>query len=476
MASLRKLFWGLLFIVIAPVVRGQHQDINEKPEIYKGVTDTAVATGSLLEAFRKGTVNGHFRYFFMATDNQRGLTDYYANAAGGGLRYETGRFYGFQVAVSGFYTFNLGSSDFTVPDSATGQYNRYEVALFDIENPGQKSELSRLEEFYLRYNFGRGKLVFGRQFINTPFINLQDGRMRPTSVNGFWADLRMSSKWRIQGGWLFAISPRGTMKWFNAGSSIGVYPGGVNTDGSPSGYKNRVSSEGVALFGISGSLKNNIKIQLWNVFSENIFNTSFFQADIGRDRSGIPGFYGGLQAIYQTSLHDGGNPDPEKTYFQKGESSIVLGWKAGWKNRKWDANLNFTRITSHGRYLMPREWGRDPFFTFMPRERNEGYGNVIACVARINYSKPGSPFKSGISAGYFRLPAVTDFRLNKYGMPSYAQFNLDLRYRFKGILNGLEGQLLVAAKTKEGQTNGNRKYVFNKVNLLNYNLVFNFYF
>jgi hypothetical protein len=63
----------------------------------------------------------------MATDNESGLTDYFANAGGGGIRFETARFKGFQFGVSGFYIFNLGSSDLTKKDSASNQLNRYEL-------------------------------------------------------------------------------------------------------------------------------------------------------------------------------------------------------------------------------------------------------------------------------------------------------------------------------------------------------------
>ena len=106
----------------------------------------------------------------MSTQNKKALTDYYANAAGGGIRYETAKFHGFQMAVSGFYIFNIGSSDFTKPDSATGQYNRYETALFDVTDPANKKDLDRLEEFYIKYNLKNSNIVFGRQLINTAFI------------------------------------------------------------------------------------------------------------------------------------------------------------------------------------------------------------------------------------------------------------------------------------------------------------------
>ena len=31
---------------------------------------------------------------------------------------------------------------------------------------------------------------------------------------------------------------------------------------------------------------------------------------------------------------------------------------------------------------MPREWGKEPFYTFLPRERNEGLGNIHAFTVK----------------------------------------------------------------------------------------------
>ena len=108
-----------------------------------------------------------------------------------------------------------------------------------------------------------------------------------------------------------------------------------------------------------------------------------------------------------------------------------------------EASLNYNRITSNSRYLMPREWGKDPFFTFMPRERNEGFGNVDAVVTKLNYNIPKTNLKTSLSFGYFHLPDVKNYKLNKYGMPSYTQLNADVRYIFTGLCKGLETQLLI---------------------------------
>jgi len=185
-------FWGSSF--------AQHQEVSEKPDIWKGRENKANDTSSLLSDFNLGHTEGHFRYFFMATDNQAGLTDYYANAAGGGIRLETLKYKAFQFAVSGFFVFNIGSSDFSKSDSTTKQFNRYELSLFDIENHRNFKDIDRLEELHLKYNYKQSFARIGRQLINTPFINLQDGRMRPTSVEGLWLELNEFRKVKVEGG------------------------------------------------------------------------------------------------------------------------------------------------------------------------------------------------------------------------------------------------------------------------------------
>ena len=127
---MRKYFFLTYILFHTTYLFAQHQELTEVPDMYK--ENKSTDTKSLLYAFKSGSVNGHFRYFYISTDNQNKLTDYFANAAGGGLSFETARFYGFQIAVSGFYTFNLCSSDFTKPDSTTKHFNIYESALFEI--------------------------------------------------------------------------------------------------------------------------------------------------------------------------------------------------------------------------------------------------------------------------------------------------------------------------------------------------------
>lgn len=465
-----------LFVVISTSANAQHQEISDKPDIWKGKKNTEnIDSTSILNAFKKGHFSGHFRAFLMATNNKGNLTDYYANAIGGGLKFESANFHHVQFGVSGFYIFDIGSSDFSKLDSSTGQANRYELALFEIPNPQNKINIDRLEELYLRYNFKHSTITLGKQLINTPFINLQDGRMRPTEVLGLWTEIKEAKKFKFEGGILTKISPRSTLEYYSIGKSIGIYSTGVNTDGSKSGYKNNLNSKMIALLGITYEKANHLKVQVWNQFVENIFNTSMIQAEYKIPSTKYSSWLFGFQSIFQTAIHDGGNSNASSTYFNKHGKSFAYGAKLAFQQSKMELSLNYNRITSLGRYLMPREWGREPFFTFMPRERNEGLGDVHAFVFRANYKFPKVRVKSNLSLGYYQLPDISNFELNKYGMPSYAQMNVDLRYEFNKLFKGLETQLLIAHKINASNQN-QPKALFNKVDMTNYNFILNFHF
>ncbi len=472
---MKKLFTLIVLSILSLHLFAQHQEVNEKPGLWKEKEMETDST-SLLSAFKRGHASGHLRYFFMATQNKGELTDYHANAVGGGIKFETARLKNFQLGVSGFFVFNVASSNLAVPDASTNQPNRYEIGLFDIEDASNKKDIDRLEEMYIKYHFKNSSLTFGKQLLNTPFINLQDGRMRPSEVEGLWAEINQFKKIKIELGYLYGMSPRSTVKWYKVGESIGIYPVGINDAGTKSGYAGNLESNGIILSGITYQHSKNLKLMLWNQLTTNIFNSSLLQADYEYSLPNKSKLFAGGQLIRQDAVNDGGNADAAKTYFKKGSTSYSFGGRVGWKNNRWETSLNYNRITTHGRYLMPREWGRDPFFTFLPRERNEGLGDVHAIVGKLGYKIPKARIVAAIGFGHFQLPDVTNFALNKYGLPSYNQLNVDVRYKFAGFLKGFETQLLYVYKGKTGNSYNNDKYVINKVEMNLWNLVFNYQF
>lgn len=434
-------------------------------------------TNNLQYFFRQGTFYGHARYFFMATDNSDQLSDYYANAFGMGIGYETGSFKNFQVGISGNFIYNLNSSDLAQKDPLSKQGSRYELGLFDIENPNNHADLDRLEDLYIKYNYKQSDIKLGKQHIRTPFINPQDGRMRPTLVDGVILNFNQIKQLKIEVGLLTSISPRSTVKWYGIGTSIGVYNSGLNPDGSLSDYAGNIKSDHIAYIGITKKLGKQHEIQAWDMLVENVFNTSLVQYNGHIQLNPSNKIILGAQGIAQQAINHGGNEDQSKTYMEKNAKSYTFGGRLGISNNSLGAlTFNYNRITSHGRYLMPREWGRDAFFTFMPRERNEGYGDLHAfnLVGSRVFGKSG--LRADLSYGQYYLPDVKNTRLNKYGMPSYWQMNADIRYQAKGFFKGIELQLLYVYKGQKGSEYTNNNYVFNKVDMSLYNFVINYHF
>ena len=429
---------------------------------------------NLREAFQKGHFHGNFRSYFMATDNARQLQDYYALAAGGGLHYQTAAFHGFRFGLGGVFHYNLTSTDLEKRDSITGASNRYEIGLFDITDPANRADLDRMEEFWLRYEWKKSHITLGQQSLQTPFINPQDGRMRPTLVTGLWAETDELKHTKIEGGWLWRISPRSTVKWYSVGHSIGIYPKGLNPDGTASGYPENLESKGAGLLGITRQFGPRLQVQVWNQYVENIFNTALAQADYRHPLRNGHKLLLGLQWTHQDALSAGGHEDQTRTYFPRGARSNVVSAQTGWQRNGWQALAAWTHITGDGRFLNPREWGREPFYTFMPRERIEGSGDVQAFTGRVSWQPPAKKWRLEAAYGRFYLPDVKNVSLNKYGFPAYEQFNFDARYTFGGALKGLRAQLLLVWKGRLGETYVNDKYVINKVDMGLYNLVLNY--
>lgn len=426
---------------------------------------------TLADSFLKAHWEVHARSFYMSTTNEGDLKDDQALAAGAGIGVVTQAFYGFQLGMSGFFVYNIYSSDIDQPDPITNMDNRYEVGLFDIEDPSNKNDLDRLEELYLKYNFSKSAITFGKIHLNTPFINPQDGRMRPTIAEGLWLNINESKKIGINGGWIYDISPRSTVRWYTMANSIGINPSGITTEGIKSDYYENISSTGMGIANIYYTPNDQLKINIWDGFLDNVMNTAMIEFNYNHPiKSGLK-MYEGLILLHQDAINYGGNENQAMTYIDKGARSNVISAQLGVKNKIINTSINYTHITGDGRYLMPREWGKEPFYTFLPRERNEGLGNVHAFVLKGAYTSANTHFKTGLGYGYYHLPDVKDVRLNKYAMPSYHQFNADASYSFSGMFKGFEIRALVVYKLQQGEDYGNLKVIYNKVNLLNINII-----
>ena len=425
-----------------------------------------------LGAIDLGKLDGRARFFTMSTINEAQLTDYFASAFGLGLGYSSPSFKGFQFRTSAFYVQGLYNSELNSADPTSGASNRYEIGLFDVANPTARS-IFRMEELYLQYKAENSYVRLGRQLLNTPFINPQDGRMSPTFVQGLYGNLQLSPRWNIEGGWLNRMAPRSTSRWYGVGESMGFYPQGLRPSGQASNYFSNIESRGVGIFGVHFRPNSKIQISAWNHFVENVLNIGLVQLNGSFPIDEKWSMVSGLQLIRQDAVNDGGNSDLTKTFLNPSSYSNIVSAKIGAKNQRVEFSINYTRISKTGRFQFPREWGRDPFFTFMPRERNEGNGGVNALAAKFDYSFNTGKTNLGASHGRFSLPEANDAKYNKYGIPSYHQTNIELRHQ---LSQSLSLQYLAVYKGKLGDTFGNDRYVINKVNMFYQNLVVNYKF
>ncbi|EON76265.1 hypothetical protein ADIS_3393 [Lunatimonas lonarensis] len=431
------------------------------------------ASPTLGERVKAGEVEFHLRSFFMGTINRGDLIDYHSLAVGGGIGYFSPSFKGFQVGFSGFFVFQLYEHNLRIPDPTTGNVNRYEILLYDMNDLENTRDLDRLEHLYLSYERNGFQAVLGRQKVNTPFLNEQDNRMRPNIFNGMSVS-RRSSNWQGSLSWFDHVTMRGTVDWYSVEESFGVYPFGRNVFGTSSGYKGNVSSKGIGVGNVSYSGNNGEKFQYWSYLADNVFQMQFAQLE---KKSVVGGFEltAGLQGFYQSAINDGGNPDPEKAYIMKGEKSMGYGAKVGSKVGKHEFSLNALSITRDGRFLFPREWGRETFFASLPRERFEGNGGVRAISLKYEY-RFDRKTNGLLGASSVDHPDVNNFSLNKYGVPSYYHFVGSLDHRLDGYLEGLNIKVLVvnkAAKNPDEIPDQNR---INRVDMWNFNVVMDYRF
>jgi hypothetical protein len=442
----------------------------------KKTTDSS----SLFFALKKGEFHGFSRSYFMSTINQGSLKDFYNFGSSIGGHYETAKWKGFQLGATASFIFNLAGTDLAENDTTTNKPSRYELGIYDVTNPNRRWDLGKLEEIYLQYHLQKSSITLGRQLLNTPFINPQDGRIRPSFAEGAWLDIQHLKYFQFQAGYLWRMSPRSTVDWYNVGQSIGLYPVGRNPDGSPAGYAGQTKSSGILLANVDFHRKNEalgceMHIQLWDQVVTNVFNTTLLQADWSKklNEQGLL-LHLGVQGINQLPVGNGGNDNDSLRYFALDNKTWILGGQAAISMPKeWRIELNYTRIFDGGRFIMPREWGREPLYTFIPRERTEGSANMHAFTTNLFYSFQKAGLKTKISYGHYLLTDVKDAKTNKYAMPSYGHLELMLDKNFKGKWSILHFKLLYMYKMAYGETYNNANFIYNKVNMHHLDLMMN---
>ena len=467
---------GIVLYALSTSLFAQHEE--PKPEVPRNILEHELPVNqeevhgglhSLQEFFGLGTIRGHLRNYFMNTINDDGLKDYYANAIGGSMGFHSHEFYGFQVGAVGIFTFRAFSNDLNAPDPTTGRISKWERELFDVLNPDNYSDLDRLEALYITYNFSMGHLTYSKMIIEeTPFMNRSDGRMKPFAFKGFWGNISPWQNHRFNLVWIDRISPRSTVEWFDFNEGIGLAYQGFQPNGEEADYHEHLDTDGIGMLSYQ-FWYTDWHLDLYQYYIHNLSYNSWISLEYHLGNWDL-----GVQ--YALQFPDGFQRELpyERRYMQPDERGQVISSQASYHQNDWAFRASYTHAFDSGRFLFPRELGRDHFYTSIPRSRLEGFGNADVFTLGGEYYFLDHQLITRVEATLVNGPRVDSFEFNKYNLDAYRQLNLQLNYHFKGFLDGLDVTFFYVYR--ENQNNSEPDVIYNISNYHQINFVTNFEF
>ena len=365
---------------------------------------------------------------------------------------------------------NAFSSEFWLPDPVTGQANRYETGMFNVLDP-QDRFFGRLELLSLGYSHPKFGFKLGKMGIQSDWVNAQDGRLSPTVVEGIQAWYTPKPNWKITAWGINRMNIRGSKDWLAIGETVGLLPMGRNPLGKASAYSGNTSSPWLGIWELEGKFKGGKTFRFSQTFASNLFAT--YWATFEKTSNNSRGTWtAGIQSGFQHGLGHGGNSLPELQYKNPKDLNFAVSAKLNWKKGAWETQLSATQVGGNGRWLSPREWGKDAWYTFIPRERNEGFETVTAVVGYASYRFEDLPLNLYTFAGVHFLPSTANVAANKYNFPSYRQHNIGLRYIPKKLKN-LDFHLILMVKEPLERKNLPLVQQYNKVDLWHFNGLIN---
>ncbi|RFC54569.1 OprD family outer membrane porin [Brumimicrobium aurantiacum] len=450
----------LLFLIFSFETHAQHHE-----------EDTSKTFTNFI---KKGHLKLHARTYFMSTHNQSKAYNYGSLAQGVELHYTTPKFHGFQFETSGFITVRF--AEYNLIDDENHGWNgvRYEKYLSDIEHPTENHVTQMFDEIALFYHHNNWAFKLGNQTFESPLLNENYNRLRPNIFNGL-SNSYKKNKLEMRSALFFAETVRGTSHSKSIQNTFGVYGVGLNQYGDESSYSHNISSLGLGVIGLkyqSGEWSN----QLWNYTAENVFNLTFIQSDFKLPFNSQKLLLG-IQAFHETSLNNGGNKNSEHAYIRPGEYTFGIGGQLGINlKEQHEFTLNYLGISKQGRYLFPREWGREQFYASQTAELFEGYGGLNALVVRYEYHSKNKFHSAILSGGIIDQPDLDNYELNKYQLADYSHFLVEYKYDFHKYLTGLYLRVITIYKhDNSNELELSDHQLANRSNMLNINLILDYH-
>ncbi len=386
-----------------------------------------LAANNLPQKFK---INGYLKNYYLQ-ENNHNLKDYFGNAFGGELKITNKISKNFSFAIAGYFSsfINTNISKNSL-DPITKKNSRYVKGLVDLTDLNKKF-IANLGDVYLKYHQKNFLMKIGRFKINTPFLNPANCKMIPNIFQGIYLSKKINTN-ILSFIFINAVWPKGTPHFRSLKNSLGYgYGEGVEPvkEKVKGDYYENISTNGLYVLGYKNFFKKN-KFQFWDYYAQNLFNLAYIRNTYKKNFNKFK-IIAGVEYGNEKAVGNGGNADVTKTYMKKNEKTQLYGIEigSGFKNSLFTFNYNY--VTNQGRFMFPREWGKMHIFTFQHLESTEGNGGWHAwCVKYIQKIKK---FKIETDFGKYYLASINNHLLNKYIMPSFAQFSFELKTKYKNI-------------------------------------------
>lgn len=359
----------------------------------------AFAADSVEDALKASKVSGNFRSYYN-TRSYDTKTDEAALALGGALRVQTGDIGGFKLGL-GYYTaqdFGTNSEDLAKVNKRLG------------------SDLEVLAEGFLTYSAGDTTVTVGRQKINTPFANAGDAFMVPFTYEGTSIVYKGFSNLTLEADYINSIKNRNSDEFTEVGDwSANRY--GVDTS----------ASESTVILGGTYA-KDSLKVQAWYYDFDDMFTTTYLQANYGFAANGSTKPFVAFQYGSQSATGDELLGDVD--------SSIVgVQFGAGFGKSKVTFAYNTVaeeEAYKNGAFLAPYNFSTSPLFTNSMLQNLENGDSGDAMKVTFNHSFPKTKLKLSYAEIDFDTSTdreAFDFDVT-YNLSDYAP-GLTFRYRLE---------------------------------------------
>lgn len=275
---------------------------------------------NLKQSIINGSMSGHLRNYFMYTNQDADLPDYWTNAVGATIKYETAKFKSFGVGVSGSIVSSPASSKlFHQSDAALNA--KWERELYDVNQEANKNNLNvgRFEELYVTYEGNGFSLKLGQQNIDAgPLLKKRDGRMLLFLYKGLWTEYKSSNSDSYLS-FISGIAPRGMNQWYSLNEGIGLLSEGNQPDGQKSNYHSFSKTNGLLAIGHRQYLGSYWSISGWTYWLDKVYGLHWLEVEFEKDH-----LFGGLQYVAQHSLPYQQKLSYNNRYYQPNEHGNIF--------------------------------------------------------------------------------------------------------------------------------------------------------